>query len=186
MSFRLVLYKDHLNLFLWVIWHNAVNLKPVSSINKTNSSLQKDQKTSAIGHPHPDNLGRSWKMWTSMIRNNYFLPISFNPTIPGKHTGVFFWISKTQTCILWFICGSLPGKCFKSTWLSMWQVGGIFRNPVEKKNPITSVKGQVCESVYSTERRKSTTQPSPLLYLILRVQFHSYTLSVRPNVTNLV
>ncbi len=155
MSFRLVLYKDHLNLFLWVIWHNAVNLKPVSSINKTNSSLQKDQKTAAFGHPHPYSLGRSWKMWTSMIRNNYFLPISFNPTIPGKHTGVFFWISKTQTCIHWFICGSLPGKCFK-------RVGGIFRNPVEKKKSHNISEGTGLWKCIQYRKKKEDNSTIPL------------------------
>ncbi len=107
-----------------------------------------------------------------MIRNNYFLPISFNPTIPRKHTGVFFWTSKTQMCIHWFICGSLPGKFFKSTWLSMWQVGGIFRNPVEKKNPITSLKEQVCESVFTVQKEgRGQLNHPPYSILILRVQF---------------
>lgn len=102
-------------------------------------------------------------MWTSLIRTNYFLYISFNPIIPRKHTGVFFWISETQVHIHWFICGFLPGKCFKSTWLSMWRVGGILRNPVEKKSHNISKGTRLWKCVYSTERSKRTTQPSPLL-----------------------
>lgn len=56
-----------------------------------------------------------------------------------------------------------------------------------QKNPITSVKEQVCESVCTVqkEERGQLNHP-PYSILIRRVQFHSYTLSVGPNVTNLV
>lgn len=78
---------------------------------------------------------------------------------------------KISVCIHWFISGSHPGKCFKGTWLSIWQMGRKFSNPVEEKKNLYNISEET--GLWKCVDRRGQNSTIPPTLLIPSVQFHS-------------